>query len=123
MSSSISSTGPRLPRQTQLIAGSLFGFWVTLEFKNNLDGLIDDVDGESPKKFTNINICVCWSSVASSFKGYQVEEVEQRNLEERQYPGITHLLRKDGEGHVMQVIMLGRVVDMINAGNLKLSGV
>src|ERR1700681_3404626 len=29
VSSSISSTGPRLPLKTQLIAGSLFGFWVT----------------------------------------------------------------------------------------------
>jgi len=94
---------------------------LTLEFKNNLDGLIDDLDGDSPKKFSNINICVCWSSVAGSFKGYQVEEVEERNLEERQYPGVTHLLRKDGEGHVVQLIMLARVVDMINAGNLRLS--
>src|SRR6266851_648940 len=30
VSSSCSSTGPRLPRQTQLIAGSLFRFWVIL---------------------------------------------------------------------------------------------
>jgi hypothetical protein len=28
VSSSFSSTGPRLPLQTQLIAGWLFGFWV-----------------------------------------------------------------------------------------------
>jgi hypothetical protein len=39
VSSSISSTGPRLPRQTQLIAGSLFGFWVTGTFGISLKGL------------------------------------------------------------------------------------
>ena len=27
---------------------------LTLEFKNNLDGLIDDIEGESPKRFENI---------------------------------------------------------------------
>src|SRR5260370_31284565 len=37
VSSSISSTGPRLPLQTQLIAGSLFGFWVTAEVIQNRD--------------------------------------------------------------------------------------
>ena len=94
---------------------------LTLEFKNNLDGLIDELDGETPKKFSNINICVCWGTVGTSFKGYQLEEVTPYNIDERQYPGVTHLLRKDGEGHVIQVIMLTKVVDIIKAGNLKLS--
>ncbi len=94
---------------------------LTVEFKNNLDGLIDDLDSDSPKKFANIDICVCWGTVGTSFKGYQVEEIIEANLDERRYPGITHLLRKDGESHVVQVTMLERVIGMISSGNLKLS--
>jgi hypothetical protein len=41
---------------------------LTVEFKNNLDSLIEDVKGESPKTFGKIDICVCWSKVGDSFK-------------------------------------------------------
>lgn len=91
---------------------------LTLEFKNNLDSLIEDVEGESPKTFGNIDICVCWGKVGDSFKGYELEPITESNYEQRQYPGITHLLRRNGEVHVVGVIMLATVTDMIRAGKI-----
>jgi hypothetical protein len=93
---------------------------LTLEFKNNLDGLIEDVDGNSPKTFGNIDLCVCWSKVNASFKGYEIEPITEANLDERQYPGVTHLLRRDGDVHMVKVVMLETVISMIRAGNLKI---
>ena len=94
---------------------------LTLEFKNNLDSLISDVEGDSPKKFGDIDVCVCWSKVNDSFRGYELEPVTETNIDERQYPGITHLLRRDGDVHVVKVILLETVVAMIQAGKLDLS--
>ena len=94
---------------------------LTLEFKNNLDALIDDVaDAESPKSFTQMDLCVCWASVEKGFPGYEIQEVTAENLELRQSPGVTHLLGKDGETHVISVIMLKNVIDMIRAGQVQL---
>ncbi len=96
---------------------------ITLEFKNNLDGLIVDMDTEgTAKNFSHINICVCWSTVDDNFKGYALEEITEANLDERQYPGVTHTLRRDGDSHVIQIIMLKRIIDMIQAGSMQLVG-
>ena len=91
---------------------------LTVEFKNNLDSLIEDVQGESPKTFGNIDICVCWGQVSDSFKGYELEEITEQNLDQRRYPGVTHLLTRDGDAHVIGVVMLERVTDMIRAGKI-----
>ena len=93
---------------------------LTLEFKNNLDGLIDDIEGESPKTFGQIDICVCWSKVGDTFKGYEVIEIEEPNIDERKFPGVTHLLRHNGDPHVVSVIMLQAVNEIILAGNISL---
>ena len=91
---------------------------LTVEFKNNLDSLIEDVDGESPKTFGNIDVCVCWGKVSDSFKGYELVPITQMNLDERKYPGVTHLLKRDGDVHIVGVIMLETVTDMIRAGKI-----
>ncbi|MCC6861722.1 MAG: ATP-binding protein [Bryobacterales bacterium] len=93
---------------------------LTLEFKNNLDRLIADVEGDSPKTFGDIDVCVCWSKVSDTFKGYELSEITEANLDERQYPGVTHLLRRDGDVHVVKVIMLEKVVQIIQAGKLSI---
>jgi len=96
---------------------------LTLEFKNNLDGLIADIDDpDKPKAYGSIDVCVCWSTAADSFSGYQLEEIGPNNLERRQYPGITHLLRREGDSHSISVIMLKTIIDMIEAGRIALSG-
>jgi hypothetical protein len=94
---------------------------LTLEFKNNLDGLIDDLDVQKSKSFKHLDICVCWATVDSSFPGYSLEEITETNLDERQFPGATHLLAKDGETHVIQVIMLKKIAEIIEAGHIKLA--
>jgi hypothetical protein len=94
---------------------------LTLEFKNNLDSLVSDVEGDSPKKFGDIDVCVCWGKVSDSFRGYELEPITETNIDERQYPGVTHLLRRDGDVHVVKVILLENVVDMIQAGKLNIT--
>jgi hypothetical protein len=94
---------------------------VTLEFKNNLDSLIAEMYEEgAAKNFNHINICVCWSMVDDNFKGYSVEKITETNLDARQYPGVTHILHRDGDSHVIQIIMLKRIIDMIQAGYMQL---
>jgi hypothetical protein len=96
---------------------------LTLEFKNNLDGLIDELDDrESAKDFAHIDVCVCWGVVAESFKGHAVEEITTSNIDERRYPGVTHLLRRDGQAHVIQVVMLRDIVAMIKTSRIGLIG-
>jgi YHS domain-containing protein len=92
---------------------------LTLEFKNNLDRLIEDVVGPSPKSFGHIDVCVCWGKVGDSFKGYELEPVAEAKLDVlRSYPGITHVLTRDGDTHVVAVIMLQTITAMIGAGQL-----
>ena len=92
---------------------------LTVEFKNNLDGLIDDVGGDqSPKQFDNIDICVCWSKVGESFKGYELEPITASNIDRRQFPGVTHLLSHNGNPKAMSIIMLQTVTKMILAGTV-----
>lgn len=85
---------------------------LTLEFKNNLDALVEDVAGDSPKDLSAIDICVCWSKVGERFDGFTLEEISMPNVDKRQYPGVTHVLRRDEDGHSIQVIMLE---DMLRA--------
>ena len=91
---------------------------LTLEFKNNLDGLIDDIEGDSPKQFENIDICVCWSTISSSFKGYELQEIVEANIDQRMFPGVTHLLSHDGSSTPISIIMLKTVTDMIQTGRI-----
>jgi hypothetical protein len=95
---------------------------LTLEFKNNLDGLIGDVaDAESKKSFSHIDICVCWGEIDTTLKGFALDEITESNIDQRKYPGVTHLLRKENESHVVQVIMLETVINMVIAGRIQLA--
>ena len=95
---------------------------LTLEFKNNLDGLIADIDDETgPKQYQHIDICVCWGVIQESFPGYELEPVNQANIDQRRYPGTTHLLRRDGETHAIQVIMLSTIRQYVESGDLSLA--
>jgi hypothetical protein len=95
---------------------------LTVEFKNNLDSLIEDVEGDSPKEFGNIDICVCWGKVGTQFKGYELDAITESNLDERKFPGVTHLLSRDGDVHVVSVVMLQTITEMINSGRLDITG-
>ncbi len=98
---------------------STFGtHYLTVEFKNNLDGLIADLDGESPKQFDKVDICVCWSSVDSTFERYELEVLREENVDGRKYPGTTHLLHRDGVQKPMAVIMLKSVIQLMESGRM-----
>ena len=93
----------------------------TIEFKNNLDALVADLgSGLTRKSYQHIDVCVCWSSVSQKFPGYELSEIKEPKIESRVLPGVTHLLEKDGDTHVMQVIMLKEVVRMMKAGGVPL---
>lgn len=94
---------------------------LTVEFKNNIDGLIEDIEGDkSPKQFDSIDICVCWGQVGEAFKGYELDQVTDANIDRRQFPGVTHLLSHNGNPKAMSIIMLETVISMIQAGNVKI---
>ena len=93
---------------------------LTLEFKNNLDALLEDVDGTNSKQYRSIDLCVCWGQINETFKGYHIEPIIAGNIDERQFPGVTHLIRKDGDTHVIQVIMLEHIVSLLKAGKVKI---
>ena len=95
---------------------------LTLEFKNNLDALIEDVEGKSKKNFAHIDVCVCWSTVSDSFPGFHAEEITELTLDRRLYPGVTHLLTRDNDMHSVQVIQLKTVVDLILSGRISVEG-
>ncbi len=90
----------------------------TLEFKNNLDGLISDLEGPSPKAFKDIDICVCWGTSGDKFAGYTVQPIIEANLDERKFPGVTHLLRHNSDPHVIGLVMLETITKMILAGQI-----
>ena len=92
---------------------------LTLEFKNNLDGLISDLGDENTSKtFSHIDVCVCWTSIRDKFPGYEIEPVNESNIDDRAYPGTTHLLRRDGESHKIGLILLKDITDAIQAGRI-----
>lgn len=93
----------------------------TVEFKNNLDGLVDELGRETRKSYGHIDVCVCWGTVSDRFEGYQLTEITEGNIDRRGLPGVTHLLERDGDAHVIQVIMLKNVIDMIKSGNLQIT--
>ena len=94
---------------------------LTLEYKNNLDGLIDDIDDENrPKQYQHIDLCVCWGTVQESFAGYELKPVGAVNLDQRRYPGTTHLLQRDGEAHAIEVIMLSTLRSFVEAGDISI---
>ena len=95
---------------------------LTLEFKNTLDGLIADMDDENkPKQYQHVDICVCWDTVQEEFAGYELSRVDAGNADRRRYPGTTHLLQRDGETHVIQVVMLSTLRALVEAGELPLT--
>ena len=96
---------------------------LTLEFKNNLEGLIDNLENPASKKaFHNIHICVCWGSIDTQHRWYTLDQITEANLHERHYPGVTHVLRRDGQPHIIQVVMLEEIVKRFSAGQIGLGG-
>jgi hypothetical protein len=93
----------------------------TVEFKNNLDGLVDEFGRDTKKSYGHIDICVCWGKVSDKFEGYQLTGITESNIDRRGLPGVTHLLERDGDTHVIQIIMLKNVINMIKTGKVQIA--
>ena len=75
-----------------------------LEFKNNLEGLIDNLENPASNRW------------------YTLDAITEANLHERHYPGVTHVLRSDSETHIIQVVMLEEIVKQFSTGQIALGG-
>lgn len=112
------STDAFRPNETHFTTRGL-----TLEFKNNLEGLIANLDDPASRKaFGHIDICVCWGSLEGSHRWYTLEHVTEENLHIRQFPGVTHVLWRETESKGIQVIILEDIIKMITAGQIVLPG-
>ncbi|HUP86883.1 MAG TPA: ATP-binding protein [Acidimicrobiales bacterium] len=80
-----------------------------LEFKLNLHDLVDEFDLEdgapNKKYFQQVNLAVCWSA-AGAAGHYDLIDCDDTNWKTRNFPGVTHFLRKDGSEHRVEVIAL-----------------
>ena len=56
--------------------------------------------------------------MGETFKGYELETITGDNIDDRKFPGVTHLLHRDGSSKPMSIIMLDTVIDMIKAGRV-----
>jgi hypothetical protein len=75
-------------------------------------------DENTSKSFGHIDVCVCWTMIGDKFPGYGIETIAEANLDERAYPGVTHLLRRDGDAHKIGLILLKEVTDAVRAGRV-----
>lgn len=92
---------------------------LTLEFKSNLDGLIDEFDdADSPKSYHHVDIAVCWGQVDQEWDSYDFRIIDGQNIEERKFPGVTHILHRNSESHIIQTIFLSEIIEMLQSGRL-----
>jgi hypothetical protein len=86
---------------------TLTGHW--LEYKKSCDQLVQDFnepDGAPSKKWYELlNLLIC-DEVDDQYEGYTLTEITHPNIGDRLYYGVTHILRKNGHEHSIQVICL-----------------
>ena len=88
--------------------------YLTLEYKSVLDLLIEEFSlNGNVKDFRSIDILVCWNRVAESNIGYELTEITHDMIDERRYPGITHILTRLEDESKIGVIMLENVLQLI----------
>lgn len=92
--------------------GDLFsrrGKW--LEFKVKLEDLVDDFEADdaagSKKYFDLVDLAVVWEVPRQDTIGdYNVIKIDQGNWNQREFFGVTHLLRRGSGHHTVQVLAL-----------------
>jgi hypothetical protein len=86
---------------------TLTGQW--LEYKKSCDQLVDEMeldDGSPGKKWYELlNLLVC-DELDDQYDGYTLTAIDSSSLNERLYFGVTHILKKVGHEHAIQVICL-----------------
>jgi hypothetical protein len=90
-----------------------------LEYKISNDQLIDnfnsEVGTESHKYFEILDLLVCWN-VDLAVRNFEIQEIseENQNLNQRTLHGATHLIIKENNDHVIQVICLEKVLETLS---------
>lgn len=89
-----------------------------IEYKSALEYAVQDFrkkPGENGKKWFNLcDLVVCETADDADSDGYTVEPVEDHNVDERQYYGVTHILRSTGDStHSVQVISLRELREVL----------
>lgn len=90
-------------------AGSFSRLGKWLEFKVKLEDLIENFDAEdgaASKKYAElVDLLVVWEvPEEESIGNYDLTALDLTNWNQREYHGVTHLLRRAGSDHVIQVL-------------------
>jgi hypothetical protein len=87
-----------------------------LEFKLRLSDLVDEfdlADGVPNKKYyQQVQLAVCWSA-AGSVGHYDLIVCDETGRKQRNFPGVTHFLVRDGSEHRVEVIALEHLIQEI----------
>lgn len=89
-----------------------------LEYKFNLDGLIENIEDGS-KNSNDINLVVVWDTGKDYLENYEITSLlNEENLSERQHHGITHVMTNITTGQKeMDLIVLKELVSFLNNPN------
>ncbi len=86
-----------------------------LEYKFNLDGLIENLEDGS-KNSNDISLVVVWETGKDYLGNYAVTSLlNEDNLSERQYHGVTHVMTNENTGQKeMDLIVLKELISFLN---------
>ena len=86
-----------------------------LEYKFDLDGLIEDIEGDA-KSTGDIDLVVVWSVGPDYEANFQITSLlDSENVGDRPYHGVTHIVHGAGTGQrEFDLIVLGDLIDYLN---------
>jgi hypothetical protein len=86
-----------------------------LEYKFNLDGLVEDFDSQD-KNIKDIDLCVVWATGETYRERYGVTSLlTPENADQRQYHGVTHVLTDiETGGKLCDLIVLEELIEFLN---------
>jgi hypothetical protein len=89
-----------------------------LEYKFNLDGLVEDFDSQD-KNIKDIDLCVVWTTGETYKERYGITSLLiPENADQRQYHGITHVLMDiETGGKLCDLIVLEELIELLNNPN------
>lgn len=87
-----------------------------LEYKKNLDALIEDIEDGS-KNSNDISLVVVWDTGEKFKANYTITSlINSDNLAERQYHGVTHVMTNLNSGQrEMDLIVLSELINFLNS--------
>ncbi|MFF0723075.1 ATP-binding protein [Micromonospora sp. NPDC003816] len=91
---------------------SLSGLW--MEFKQDINSFVDDLENEagspSKKYYTHVALLVTWLASGITSERYGLEPITKANARERTFVGATHFLVLENSEHRVEVMSLRHVL-------------